>query len=143
MADILHDFSIAATPEQVYSAISSPAGLSQWWTKKSSGEPRVGESLNLWFSPEYEWQAVVTKIVPNSEFELRVSVADEDWTGTLVGFRLNRDGQRTWVSFYHTGWPAQNAHYRRSSYCWAMYLRVLKRHLEHGEFVPYEDRNDV
>jgi hypothetical protein len=26
---------------------------------------------------------------------------------------------------------------------WAMYLRVLKRHLEHGESVPYERRLDV
>jgi hypothetical protein len=69
--------------------------------------------------------------------------ADDDWLGTRVGFRLEpRDGA-TWVHFYHTGWPTANEHHRISCHCWAMYLRLLRRHLEHGESVPYEDRLDV
>jgi hypothetical protein len=36
-----------------------------------------------------------------------------------------------------------SAHYRTSSFCWAMYLRLLKRYVEHGEVVPYEKRLDV
>jgi hypothetical protein len=31
----------------------------------------------------------------------------------------------------------------RALYCWAIYLRVLRRWLEHGERVPYEQRLDV
>jgi hypothetical protein len=104
--------------------------------------PRVGESYNLWFGADYDWQAVVTKCLPNTEFELQITEADDDWTGTILRFSLELDGTRTQVRFCHTGWPAQNAHYRRSSYCWAMYLRVLKRYLEHGEVVAYEDRNE-
>ena len=38
------------------------------------------------------------------------------------------------------GWPSANEHCRISSYCWAMYLRILRRFLEHGEVVPYEAR---
>jgi hypothetical protein len=49
----------------------------------------------------------------------------------------------TQVRFAHTGWPEANEHYRISCYCWAMYLRVLKRHLEFGERVPYEKRLEV
>jgi Activator of Hsp90 ATPase homolog 1-like protein len=30
-----------------------------------------------------------------------------------------------------------------SSYCWAMYLRILKRYVEFGEEVPYEKRLQV
>jgi len=29
------------------------------------------------------------------------------------------------------------------THCWAMYLRILGRHLEHGESVPFEKRLDV
>lgn len=47
------------------------------------------------------------------------------------------------VRFYHTGWPTENAHWRISCYCWAMYLRVMRRYLEHGDIVPYENRLDV
>jgi len=30
-----------------------------------------------------------------------------------------------------------------SCYCWAMYLRIMRRYLEHGESVPYERRLDA
>ena len=33
-----------------------------------------------------------------------------------------------------------NAHYRTSAFCWAMYLRLLKKYVETGEVVPYERR---
>ena len=60
-----------------------------------------------------------------------------------VGLRLEPRADVTWVRFSHTGWPVQNEHYRVSCTCWAMYLRILRRSLEHGESVPYEDRLDV
>jgi len=69
--------------------------------------------------------------------------ADPDWLGTRVGFRLEGRADTTRVGFYHTGWPTPNEHWRISCYCWAMYLRILWRHLEHGEEVPYERRLDA
>jgi hypothetical protein len=81
--------------------------------------------------------------VPGVEFELEMTRADPDWTGSRVGVRLeSRDGV-TRVQFRHTGWPEVNAHYRTSCHCWALYLRVLRRFLENGESVPYADRLDV
>ncbi|MBI3448600.1 MAG: hypothetical protein HY049_06775 [Acidobacteria bacterium] len=47
------------------------------------------------------------------------------------------------MRFHHTGWPTANEHWRVSCYCWAMYLRLMRRFIEHGETVPYEDRLDV
>lgn len=143
MADILQDFPIKASPTQVYRAITTPAGLDAWWTKRSSGEPREGAEYGLWFGPEYDWRARVTRAVPDSEFELEMTRADDDWRGTRVGFHLTPRGDGTWVQFHHTAWPGANEHYRISSHCWAMYLRVLRRFLEHGESVPYEQRLDV
>jgi hypothetical protein len=60
-----------------------------------------------------------------------------------VGFRLRPEGKGTGVEFYHAGWPSANSHYRISTFCWAMYLRLLKRHIETGEVVEYERRLDV
>jgi len=74
---------------------------------------------------------------------LEMTRADDDWTGTHVGFRLQlRDGA-TWLQFSHAGWKSPNEHYRVSSNCWAMYLRILRRYLEHGETVPYDVRLDA
>ncbi|MGQ0642405.1 MAG: SRPBCC family protein [Gemmatimonadaceae bacterium] len=143
MADILHDFPIHAPAADVFRAISTPEGLEHWWTKRSSGTPVVGGSFELQFGPAYEWRARVLQCDPLLAFELEMTEADQDWLGTRVGFRLESGDGVTLVRFHHTGWPESNDHHRTSCYCWAMYLRVLKRNLEFGEEVPYERRLEV
>jgi uncharacterized protein YndB with AHSA1/START domain len=143
MPDILHDLPIKAPLDRVFQAVSSPPGLDSWWTKRSAGEPSKGAEYELWFGPEYDWRARVTRCVPTSEFEIEMTRADKDWIGTRVGFRLEARDGATWLRFSHAGWPTPNEHYRISCNCWAMYLRILRRSLEHGESVPYENRLDV
>ena len=143
MADVFHDFPIKASLEKVFDAVSTPPGLDQWWTKTSRGEPSEGAEYDLGFGPGYDWRARVTRCVPNTDFELELVHADGDWTGSRVGVHLEERDGKTWVQFWHRGWPSANEHYRISNCCWAMYLRVMRRYLEHGETVPYEDRLDV
>jgi len=143
MSDIFHNFPIEATTDKVFEAISRSEGLDKWWTKGSVVNPAPGGMYTLDFGPGYVWKAIVTAYGKASIFELKMTEADDDWLGTKIGFNLiNRQG-KTDVNFYHTGWPQKNEHYKISSYCWAMYLRILKRHLEYGEWVPYEKRLQV
>ena len=143
MFDIVHDFPIQAGATRVFEAVSTPAGLDAWWTKASSGKPAAGSEYELSFGPKYEWRARVTRCEPPSIFELKIVSAEPDWRDSLVSFELEPRGDLTWVRFAHRGWPEANEHYRGSCYCWAMYLRVLRRNLEHGELVPYERRLQV
>ena len=143
MPDIVHHFPIKASADQVFQAISTPAGFDAWWTKRSSGDPKEGAEYELWFDPENDWRAVVSRCVPHTEFELELTGAHKDWLGTRVGFVLEEKDGATNVRFHHTGWPEANEHYQVSCYCWAMYLRLLKRYVETGEIVPYEDRLDA
>ena len=143
MPDLFHYFPINAPQEKVFGRVSTPAGLDQWWSKTSSGKPAVGEIFQFSFGPGYNWTAVVSKFVVPMEFELVISNSDSDWKDTKVGFRLSGQGNATNVQFHHTGWKEDNEHYRISNYCWAMYLRLLKRNLEFGEVVPYEERLNV
>ena len=142
MADILYDFPINAAPKRVFDAISRPEGLDQWWTEQASGVPEIGTEYELGFGPPDDWLAVVTKCQSPTVFELEMTKSDTDWNGTRVGFFLTGKEGTTAVRFYHTGWPAENEHFRPSAFCWAMYLRILRRFLEHGEIVPYEKRLD-
>lgn len=143
MADIYQDFPIKSPVNRVYDAVSTPPGLDLWWTKRSSGQAVEGAEFELWFGPDYDWRAKVTRAVPGMEFELQMVRADPDWLHTRVGFRLEDRGATTQVHFYHTGWPEPNEHWRISCHCWAMYLRILRRNLERGEVVPYEKRLDA
>ncbi len=105
MSDILQDFPIKASPRRVFEMFTTPAGLDQWWTLKSSGQPVEGGEYELFFGPEYDWRARVTKCVPDVEFELEMTRADGDWTGSRVGVRLEPRGESTRVQFRHVGWP--------------------------------------
>ncbi len=143
MADIFHYFKINAPLEKVFKSVSTPKGLDIWWSKSSTGKLAIGETYHLSFGPEYNWAAVVSKYVPDNEFELTITDADPDWINSKVGLMLTVKNNVTEVHFYHTGWKDDNEHYRISCYCWAMYLRILKRNLEFGEEVSYEDRLNV
>ena len=140
MADIFHLFPINAGIETVYKNISTPVGLNDWWTKNCEGKPFTGEIYQLHFGNQYQWQGMVTKHEINCAFELTIIKADADWLDSKVGFLLNANNQFTQVDFYHTGWKENNAHYKTSNYCWAMYLRILKRFSEFGETIKYDDR---
>lgn len=140
MPSILHDFEVKTDPSAVYAAVSSPDGLDQWWTLRSSGEPRVGAEYELWFGPRADWRAKVTEAVPGKRFSLELTGADDDWVGTSVAFTLEPAAGGTMVRFSHSGWQDATEHFRISSFCWAMYLRVMRRFTESGEQVAYKDR---
>jgi uncharacterized protein YndB with AHSA1/START domain len=143
MPDIFHHFPINASPEKVFEGIATPKGLDTWWTESSSGKPAMNELYELCFGPPYIWSAVVSKCVANTVFELTMKDSDTDWLNTKVGFVLAPKKNGTTVHFYHTGWKEDNEQYRISNYCWAMYLRILKRNIELGEEVAYKDRLNV
>jgi len=141
MADILHDLSINAAPAVVYDSVSTPAGLDAWWTLWSTGEPAEGADFVLGFGPEFHWRASVTGYEPDRLFELTMTEAESDWLGTRVRFELDPAGDATRLRFSHSGWREASEHFRQSSFCWAMYLNVLRRHLEAGMPTPYADRD--
>ncbi len=143
MPDIYHIFTIVESPSKVFANIHTSKGLNNWWTRSSETEPKTGGIYTLDFGPGYKWKAVVTNYKVAEVFEIQFTEADKDWLGTRVGFILTPKNEKTEVSFYHTGWPAENDHFKISTYCWAMYLRILKRYTEFGEQVPYENRLDV
>jgi uncharacterized protein YndB with AHSA1/START domain len=140
MADILQDFPILVPPNRVFEGVTQPSLLDQWWTLRSSGQPTIGATYELDFGPNYLWRAVVTRSRPGAAFELRMTHADRDWMDTVVGFDFSPSGSGTQTRFYHRSWPEANEHSRTSCHCWGLYLRLLHRHLEFGETVPYGRR---
>jgi uncharacterized protein YndB with AHSA1/START domain len=143
MPSILHNFPIEAPVEKVFAAAATPKGLDVWWTLSSKGTPKVGETYELFFGEKYDWRGRVTKCTPNKEIEWELTVADKDWTGSRVGLQLEEKNGVTHVRFHHSGWKEENGHFRKSSFCWAMYLRIMKRYVEFGEKVEYDKRLEV
>jgi len=143
MPEIFHDLVINATSSEVFAGITTSKGLDAWWTKCANAQPLPGGEYALGFGPGYDWKAVVTAFVPDKHFELEMTGSNESWQGTRISFVLTPRDQKTVLSFSHTGWRDINDEFRFSSYCWAMYLRLLRRYLELGEEVLYGKRLSV
>ncbi len=142
MANIYHELPIRAPIAGVFDAISTPDGLNAWWTLRADGMPSVGHSYTLDFGPGYIWHAMVTACAAPDHIEWEFTNADPDWQGTRLRIDLHARNSQTVLSFAHTGWLSTNTHYRVSSFCWAMYLRLLKRYVERNLAVPYCERLD-
>jgi len=143
VADILLAFPIKAPPLVVFDAMTSPDGLNSWWTLDALGEATLGASYALGFGLATPWRALVTRCERPFFFEWTMLASDADWVDTRVGIQLSETAFGTQVEFYHRGWRTDNEHFRGSSYCWATYLRILKRSVELGEFIPYHQRDDA
>ncbi len=142
MPDIVHTFPVRGPASRVYDMFATPAGLDAWWTARAQGTPTLGTEYQLWFGPEYDWRARVTACEPAKLFELELTTAMHDWLGTRVRAELAEEDGVTTIRFSHAGWPSDTEHYRVSTFCWAMYLRHLRRHVESGITVDYERRLD-
>ncbi len=138
--NIYHDLTIHSTIHAIYSAITEPQHLINWWPKSCSGSPKEGAQYNFYFSPEYNWYGeVVHKDAPYA-FYIKMTTSDDDWNSTTFGFDLEQKSDHVLIKFSHKGWPRCNAHFRRSSYCWAILLSGLKDYIEKGIIIPYENR---
>ncbi len=143
MYSISHILPINALPERVWDAVATPRGLDQWWTLKCEGDPSLGNEYTLYFGPEYHWLAEVTSVEPGKQLSLTLTKAEPDWLGSVVSFGLSKGKGGTRLKFEHSGWSEWTDHFATSNYCWAMYLRIMKRFVENGEQVAYEDRLSV
>jgi len=134
MSSILHDFPVRAPAAVVFAALVEP---DRWWTLESHVDAALGSTSRLFFGEGFDWCARVSACEPGVLLEWEFTDAMPDWMGTRVRFDLAEQGGVTTVRFAHHGWAEASEHFRISSFCWAMYLRLLRRAVETGEVVPY------
>jgi uncharacterized protein YndB with AHSA1/START domain len=140
MPHIRHDFFIRSTPDKVFRAITTASEVDKWWSLECSGTPAMGGEYHLFFGEDWDWRARVSRYEPDSTFEWEMTVSMDDWIGTKVGFELSPTDGGTKIRFYHSGWTEESEHFRISSYCWAMLLRLLKVYVETGKVMSHAER---
>ena len=138
--DIYHDLTLKASVNEVFDRITKPEHLENWWPQKCTGTPKLGESYNFYFTPDYDWFGVVAEFEQNKKFYIEMTESDEDWDDTVLKFDIEQNKESVLLKFSHTGWPSCNQHFRRSSFCWAMLLNGLKNYCEKGIIIPFEER---
>jgi hypothetical protein len=139
MPNIVHRIGTEkATADQVYSSISTIAGLTSWWTPKVSGDSKIGGILQFLFSkggPEFE----VIDLQPQKRVEWRCVKGPSDWMDTHIEFMISKNDQETILLFKHSGWREEVEFMYHCSTQWAYFLIGLRKFLETGKGTPYGD----
>jgi uncharacterized protein YndB with AHSA1/START domain len=143
--DIEHELVVSAPIADVFACFSTSDGLNAWWTNTAHANSSVGGVYQFGFDAAHQWSGVVRVFdAPrNIEWEMTDTSPLPDWLGTRVGAQLTAEGELTRLHFYHRGWEGATPHHRLSSFCWAMYLRLLARYCTTGDVVAYESRNHL
>lgn len=141
MPEIIHRVGIACSVNEVYNALTTDKGLSQWWTTDTTGAGAVGSIIQLRFGgggPDFE----VAELQPDLLVRWKHSgEMPGPWIGAEVSFQLNNEGSQTFVKFVHSNWKETSDFMAHCSTKWAVFLLSLKEAIEKGEGKPYP--NDI
>lgn len=139
MPNIVHRIGIkGATPAQVYTAFSTLEGLRSWWTRHTTGDPKVGGKLAFVFPERGSIDFQVLEAEPGVGVRWRCTSGPEDWVGTEVQARLKVIDGETTLDYRHCGWRNESTFMGHCSSQWAFFLFSLKRHFEEGKGSPVE-----
>jgi len=139
MPDILHQLTIKASPQQVYAAITTQAGLSSWWTHDTKAEPKVGTVSEFGFlNRKIVFKMRVDVLQPNSCVSWYCLGGDPEWEDTSLSFELTRTPEgHTQIYFLHHDWKTTSGIFALCNFDWAKYLTSLRDYLETGKGNPH------
>lgn len=140
MPDILHKVGIkSASPNDAYKALTTIEGLSDWWTRDTQGQSKVGEVISFRFGSNGGFDMKVLELDPGRRVLWQVTDGPAEWIGTKVSFDIKQDGDYTIVLFKHQGWKEPVEFMHHCSTKWGTFLMSLKSLLETGKGAAYPD----
>jgi uncharacterized protein YndB with AHSA1/START domain len=143
LPDILHRIQIDASPDKVFEALSTQAGLGGWWTLDTAAAPNVGAVLQFRFSDRGFNKMEVLELSKGSRVRWKCVDGAAEWIGTEVTFDLRPSNDRTVVLFAHRGWKEQIEFMHYCSTKWATYMLSLKHSCETGKGMPFPNDIDI
>ena len=143
MVDIIHRIGIKAPATEVYQAIASVEGVASWWTRETTGDARVGGTIQVCFRDhgveKGRMDMEVLELSPAKEVQWRVTAGPPEWIGTSVTFSLSQEGEYTVLLFGHRQWREAVEFTAHCSMKWATFLLSLRDLVENGGGSPAPD----
>jgi len=131
-----HDYTIEidATPEQVWEAIATAAGVASWFAPIVRVEPGEGGSMYIEWGPGMGYTQRIDVWEPNSH--LRVSGdRGEGAPPIVVDYYVETKGGHTVLRLVHSGFGPEasfDGEYEATGAAWPVFLKMLKHSAEQG-----------
>jgi uncharacterized protein YndB with AHSA1/START domain len=141
MPDIRHRVVISAPLNDVYEAVATTEGISQWWTRDGvRGDSSEGSKVEFYFgSPEPAAIMEVTELNPEGHVSWNCVEGADEWVGTKLAFDLTAKDDETVVMFSHADWRDPSEFMAHCSARWAYFLFSMKSLLETGKGTPFPE----
>jgi uncharacterized protein YndB with AHSA1/START domain len=135
MVDILHRVGIKSSLDDVYGALTTIEGLSDWWAENTQGDGTLGGMIQFRFEPG-GIDMKVLELYPAKRVLWQVVDGPQEWIGTTVTWELKQEGDYSVVLFKHEGWkePVEFMHHCTTK--WGVFLMSLKSLPETGTGAP-------
>jgi uncharacterized protein YndB with AHSA1/START domain len=141
MPDIRHRVVMSAPLKEVYSAIATTDGISDWWTRGGvQGKNEEGAKLSFFFgAPEPAAVMEITRLDPDGHVRWNCVEGADEWVGTQLTFDLTQKDDETVVLFSHANWRTPSEFMAHCSARWAYFLLSLKALVETGKGTPFPE----
>ncbi|KKD03162.1 SRPBCC family protein [Streptomyces sp. WM6386] len=139
MADIALQIRIAADPETVYRALSTPEGVAGWFTTGAEIGEGVGALHRLSFpGAPMTWEFRIDEAAAGKRLAQTVVAGPPQWIDTEIVYALEAGPEGgTVVRFDHTGFAEIDDMFREVTMGWAGMFTRLKEYVETRTPAPY------
>lgn len=143
MEEYRRTFRVQAHASAVLEALTTPAGITAWWTE-TTGAGKAGGVLSMTFGTPDPMTVRVDRAGPAS---VQWTVLDcpvmADWDGTRPEFVLEQIGGTTEVTFRHHGLSEELECHDVCSRSWDHFMLSLKQYVETGTGMPRGSEADL
>ena len=123
VTDIKHAIEISATPEKVYSLVSTASGLGQWWATDIT---QPGPTVDLGFfnrATVYRLRLLSERPPLHADW---ICESGDEWNGTHLTFDLEATKSAALIRFAHAGWRTESPYFRSCNTTWGELMFRLK-----------------
>jgi uncharacterized protein YndB with AHSA1/START domain len=131
MAERKPQIAINSTPEKVYAALTTEAGLRHWWTADASTEDKVGGNAEFGFDKRATlFRMKIEKLNPGKEVVWSCHGDNPEWAGTMLTWNISSENGRSILRFTHSGWKSPSELFAICNSSWGELMHRLRSYAE-------------
>jgi uncharacterized protein YndB with AHSA1/START domain len=131
MAEIKHQIPIDATPDKVYAALATQAGLRGWWTADAKADEKAGGKAEFGFDRRgMVFRMNIEKLEPGKLVVWTCHGDHPEWAGTTLTWSIARQENATMLRFTHSGWKTISEFCAACNSSWGELMYRLKDDVE-------------
>lgn len=131
MPELKHQIAIKSTPEKVYAALSTQAGLRHWWTADANVEEKAGGNADFGFDKRATvFRMKIEKLNPGKEVVLSCHGDNPEWAGTTLTWNIAGERGMSVLRFTHSGWKAATELFAICNSSWGELMHRLRDYVE-------------